>query len=112
MNYTNYGDIKPDQRIENVPAYRIDDIRALDHRMATLSCLRDDFVRTLWIRPEGKQGPQNFFVLATPELTEFVEKNYSFAILSGKLTKKPKLYKKTVVIQHVQHNCVYVGVAI
>jgi len=86
-----YGDY-----VINIPCYKVEDITLAIYGDKRNYWLTDPTHNIIKIQTTNYKGKQYQYVLATPEMDEFVKQQATFGAIKGHITKMPKKHLKVV----------------
>ena len=86
-----------DGYVVNVPCYKVEDVTLAMYGEKKNYFLTDPTTNhIIKIRTSNHKGKQYQYVLATPEMDEFVKQQATFGAIKGHITKMPKKHLKVV----------------
>ena len=84
-----------DGYIVNVPCYKVEDVTlAIDGYKSNYFSNNDPTNHCIRMHTTNHKGKQYYYLLATPEMDEFVKQQAIFGAIKGHITKMPKKHLK------------------
>jgi len=84
----------------NVPCYKVEDVTLAMNGYKSNYFFNDPTKHCINIHTSNHKGKQYYYLLATPEMDEFVKQQAIFGAIQGHITKMPKKHLKVVKVMN------------
>jgi hypothetical protein len=89
-----------DGYVVNVPCYKVEDVTlAINGYKSNYFC-NDLTIHSIRMHTSNHRGKQYSYLIATPEMDEFVKQQATFGAIKGNITKMPKKHLKVVKVMN------------
>ncbi len=82
--------------VVNVPCYKVEDVTLAMYGDKSNYFFNDPTKHCIRMHTSNHHGKQYYYLLATPEMDEFVKQQAIFGAIKGHITKMPKKHLKVV----------------
>jgi len=89
-----------DAYVVNIPCYKVEDVTLAMYGDKSNYFSSDPTKHCIRMHTSNHRGKQYYYLLATPEIDEFVKQQAIFGAIKGHITKMPKKHLKVVKVMN------------